>query len=156
MWKGGWTSNSAKLEEIRYSILTSHSCVWLFKWFLVFLWWMLHFVWWWISRIWLGYSKMDVDGCDVMFPLFSPAVLNTETYMWISWSISSQHAMIAWLEVDGPCFGRFHGAGCLLLKKLRMSRNDRVPMLPVALVAVNHVSFPWKSPPRHAILPDLM
>lgn len=85
--------------------------VWLFKCFLVFLWWMLHFVWWfcfWISRIWLGYSKMDVDGCDFMGAV--------------------------------RC--------CLLLKKLRMSRNDRVPMLPVALVAVNHVSFPWKKPSK--------
>lgn len=92
---------------------------------------MLHFVWWFFFG-YLGFgwgnSKMDVDGCDS---------LCSHCSAWLG----------KWMVL---CFADFMGAVrcCLLLKKLRMSRNDRVPMLPVALVAVNHVSFPCKKPSK--------
>ena len=87
---------------------------------------MLHFVWWFFFG-YLGFGW------------------GTPRWMWMG--VIRYVSCSAWLgKWMVPCFADFMGAVrcCLLLKKLRMSRNDRVPMLPVALVAVNHVSFPWK------------
>ena len=91
---------------------------------------MLHVVWWFFFG-YLGFRW------------------GTPRRMWMGVMLCSHCS--AWLgKWTVPCFADFMGAVrcCLLLKKLRMSRNDRVPMLPVALVAVNHVSFPWKKPSK--------
>ena len=82
-------------QAIGYSILTSHSCVCLaFQMFPRFPLVDAPFC----LVIFVGYpgfgwrnSKMDVDGCDVRFPLFSLTG-----------------------EVDGPMLCRFHGGGSLL------------------------------------------
>ena len=73
---------------------------------------MLHFVWWFFFG-YLGFGW------------------GTPRWMWMGCDSLCSHCS-AWLgKWMVPCFADFMGAvRCLLLKKLRMSRNDRVPMLP--------------------------